>query len=137
MRYECRYAVEKDINLLARYDKHITPSELRNSVKSNRIIVMHDGDRFIGLLRYNLFWDNIPFMNMLYITDGERGNGCGSKLVDCWENNMKELGYDKVMTSTQSDERGQFFYRKHGYKDCGVLLLPDETAEIIFYKSLK
>ena len=137
MKYECRYAAEHDIDLLTNLDKHITPTELRNSVALNRVLLMCDGDRVIGWLRYNLFWDNTPFMNMLYIIDGERGNGCGSELVACWENSMKELGYDKVITSTQSDERGLFFYRKHGYKDCGCLLLPGETAEILFYKSLK
>ena len=63
MKYECRYAAEHDIDLLTNLDKHITPTELRNSVALNRVLLMCDGDRVIGWLRYNLFWDNTPFMN--------------------------------------------------------------------------
>ena len=50
---------------------------------------------------------------------------------------MREAGYESVMTSTLSDELAQNFYRAIGYKDRGVLLLPDEAAELIFYKQLK
>ena len=63
MLYECRYATENDIDLLTKLDKHITSAELRNSVALNRVLMMYDGDRIIGWLRYNLFWDNTPFMN--------------------------------------------------------------------------
>lgn len=30
----------------------------------------------------------------------------------------------------------QFFYRKNGYVDCGLLLLPGEPLEIILLKNL-
>ena len=34
---------------------------------------------------------------------------------------MHTQGYDLVLTSTQSDEKAQHFYRKLGYRDCGGL----------------
>ena len=34
---------------------------------------------------------------------------------------MKERGYDHVLTSTQSNELGQFFYRKNKYKDVVII----------------
>ncbi len=46
-------------------------------------------------------------------------------------------GHKMVLTSTQSDEQGQFFYRKLGYRDCGALLLPDEPLEILMLKQLR
>lgn len=131
-----RYAATNDIELLLEHDKHISREELANSIKLNRVLVAYEGNKFIGWLRYNLFWDNTPFMNMLYIVDGERGKGYGGELTSFWENEMKNNGYDRVLTSSQSDEQGQFFYRKHGYIDCGVLLLPGEVSEILFYKEL-
>ena len=76
-------------------------------------------------------------MNMLYIIDGERGNGLGKTLCDFWERELKELGYSLALTSTLSDERGQLFYRKRGYRDCGSLILPNEVTEIIMYKKLE
>ncbi|MCK5200515.1 MAG: hypothetical protein KAR21_19300, partial [Spirochaetales bacterium] len=57
-------------------------------------------------------------------------------LVLFWENEMKKYGHKFVMTSTQSNEEGQHFYRYLKYKDAGSLLLPEEPLEIIFIKYL-
>ncbi len=132
-----RYANENDIEIIIKYDRHISKEELENMVKLKRVIVMFEEDKFIGWLRYNLFWDNTPFMNMLYLLDDERGKGKGSQLVLFWENEMKQKKYKFVLTSTQSNEEAQFFYRKLGYIDSGSLLLPNEPLEIILYKNIK
>ena len=95
-----------------------------------------DEENFVGWLRYNLFWDNTPFMNMLYFLEDYRGRGYGSKLVSFWEDEMKNKGYKLVLTSTQSNEDAQFFYRKIGYIDNGSFQLPDEPVELILYKCL-
>ena len=131
-----RYANIKDLDILKKYDKHISNEELANSINLNRILVVYEDDEFIGWLRYNLFWDNIPFMNMLYFIEGERRKGYGRKLVEFWEKEMTSKGYKFVLTSTQSNEEAQFFYRKIGYVDSGSLLLPNEPLEIIMYKKI-
>ena len=131
-----RYADLEDIELLSKYDIHVSKEELKNIIKLNRVLMMFDDDKFIGWLRFNLFWDNTPFMNMLYMLDDSRGKGYGKKLTSFWEEEMKSKGYEFVLTSTQSDEQGQFFYRKNGYKDVGNLILPGEVSEIILYKKL-
>lgn len=131
-----RYANEFDIDVISKNDKHISKEELLNIIKLKRVIVMYEDEKFVGWLRYNLFWDNTPFMNMLYLLDNERGKGKGRQLVEFWENEMKQKNYEFVLTSTQSNEEAQFFYRKIGYVDSGALLLPDEPLEIILYKKL-
>lgn len=131
-----RYAIENDLEILSKYDAHISTEELLNSIRRKRVIVLSDNEKIVGWLRYNLFWDNTPFMNMLYILENERNNGYGTKLVSFWENEMKKLNYNIVLTSTQSDEKGQFFYRKNGYQDNGALILPNEPLEIILYKKI-
>lgn len=131
-----RYANQNDVDIISKYDKHISKEELNNIIKLQRVIVMYEDDEFIGWLRYNLFWDNTPFMNMLYLLDNERGKGKGRQLVEFWENEMKQKNYEFVLTSTQSNEEAQFFYRKIGYVDSGALLLPNEPLEIILYKKL-
>ena len=75
-------------------------------------------------------------MNMLYIIENYRNKGIGKGLVLFWENEMKKKGYKFLMTSTQSNEEAQNFYRKLEYKDSGSLLLPNEPLEIIFIKSI-
>ncbi len=131
-----RYANENDFSILKKYDHHISETELKRSISANRILVMYHNDIFMGWLRFNLFWDNMPFMNMLYFLDEHRGKGYGRQLTAFWEAEMRSSGYDTVLTSTLSNEQAQFFYRKIGYVDCGSLLLPQEPLEIILRKDL-
>lgn len=48
-----KYANEMDLEILKKYDKHISENELRNSVKLRRILVMFDHNKFIGWLRFS------------------------------------------------------------------------------------
>ena len=131
-----RYANEGDLTLLRGHDRHIRADELQSSIAAKRVLVLLDGGRAAGWLRYNLFWDNLPFLNMLYLFEEYRGKGYGAQLVQYWEAEMARAGYREVLTSTLSDEQGQFFFRRGGYTDCGALLLPGEPLEIILRKEL-
>lgn len=131
-----RYADCDDFELLRGCDKHIGKAELKNCITEKGILLMFENDIFIGWLRFNLFWDSIPFINMLYFTEAYRNKGYGRTLVEFWENEMLKNQYKMAMTSTRADEQAQFFYRKLGYRDCGSLLLPNEPLEIILIKKL-
>lgn len=131
-----RYAREQDFSVLQKYEHGIGREELKSSICGKRILVMFQEDVFTGWLRYNLFWDNTPFMNMLYFLEEYRGRGYGRQLVDFWEEEMRKSNYRMVLTSTLASEQGQFFYRKCGYRDWGSLLLPGEPLEIILGKEL-
>lgn len=132
-----RIAEKKDTEILSVYDKHIKKEELGAVISMGRILVAEEGGRLAGWLRWNLFWDNTPFMNMLFLLEEYRGCGYGKAMVFYWEERMKEEGYPLAMTSSLSDESAQHFYRKLGYADSGALLLPGEPLEIIFAKALK
>lgn len=41
------------------------------------MIAKDQDNKIIGWLRYSYFWDNIPFMNMLYINENYRNKGIG------------------------------------------------------------
>ena len=83
-----RYAEDYDLDLLCKYDRHISRAELGSCIKAKRVLIMFHDDIFIGWLRFNLFWDNIPFMNMLHFVEEYRGKGYGSRLVSFWEKEM-------------------------------------------------
>lgn len=131
-----RLATTNDIEILQKHDKHISRQELINSIHLNRIYIAEEKGTFIGWLRYNLFWDNTPFMNMLYLLEGSRGKGFGKQLVEYWENEMRTLQYKIVMTSTASDEYPQHFYHKLGYSSIGGFLLEQDPYEVILAKYL-
>ena len=125
-----------DLDWLAAHDRHIARDALTESVERNRVLIMERAGERIGWLRWNLFWDNTPFMNLLYLLDGHRGQGHGRALVTRWEADMAALGHHLVMTSTQANEDAQHFYRRLGYRDAGALLLPEEPTELLFLKEL-
>jgi len=132
MRYE--YALEMDYNYIYEKDKHVSKELIKTKIHQKEIIIARDINRNIGWLRYGYFWDNIPFMNMLYIEEEYRRKGIGTGLVKFWEDEMKMKGYNLVMTSSLANEQAQFFYRKLGYNDSGCLLLNNQHLEIIFIK---
>ena len=118
---EIRYVQYEDKEFWYRFDKYLDEQEFINKVLNKRGYVLLYNSKPIGLLRYNLFWDNIPFCTLLFIDFEYQKNGYGRKLIKHWEEDMKSKGYGMVLTSTQIDEEAQHFYRKLGYKDCGSL----------------
>ena len=131
-----QYAGIDDFLWLKKYDKHISEEILERKIKNKEIYVVKSNGKIIGWLRYNLFWDCIPFMNMIYILEEYWKNGIGKKFTEYWENEMKQNGHKNVLTSTQSNEEAQHFYRKMGYKEIGGFKYCNDPYEIIFQKIL-
>lgn len=135
---EIRPAVAEDKEQILNYDRHIHPDRLGACISGGLVDVLWDGKKIAGILRYNLFWQSIPFLDLIYIDDACRGQGWGSKMMAEWEKTMKAMGYDHVMLSTQEDETAKFFYEKIGYRRIGAFLPPDQEAdEIMYLKELK
>lgn len=120
---EIRYVKSEDKEFWYGLDKHLPEREFINKVSNKRGYILLDDNKPIGLLRYNLFWDNTPFCTMLFIDRNYQRKGYGKKLMEHWENDMKLQGYGMLLTSTQVDEEAQHFYRKLGYKDCGGFII--------------
>jgi ribosomal protein S18 acetylase RimI-like enzyme len=131
-----RHAESKDYLWLKKHDNHIPDEVLETKIAAKEIYVVEEEKGLAGWLRYSLFWDKIPFMNLLFLLEEYRRKGKGKKLVHHWEEDMKERGYENVLTSTQSDEEAQHFYRKMGYKEIGGFKYPDQPLEIIFHKKI-
>lgn len=133
------YADQKNLKWLSRAERNhtITPAMLKRKIQDKEVIIAKADSNVIGWLRYGFFWDEIPFINMLGVDKEYRLKGIGKKLMRFWELEMKRRKFKMVMTSSQSDENAQHFYRKIGYKDAGSLILPKEPLEIFFIKKLK
>ncbi|MCM3781884.1 GNAT family N-acetyltransferase [Neobacillus mesonae] len=131
------YANDSDYEYIRARDHHIPESLILTKIKENEIYILRNRDgSHIGWMRYGYFWDNIPFMNMIWVDEPFRGKGLGNKVVLFWEEQMKQKGFKMVMTSTQADEGAQHFYRKLGYQDAGCLLLDTQPLEILLTKKL-
>ena len=135
-----RLVENQDRNAWYILDKHLPDSAFEEKVRCRQGYVFIEDEKVIGVLRYNLFWDNTPFCTMLFIADGYRGRGYGKRMMGRWEQDMKALGYGMLMTSTQVDEEAQHFYRKLGYRDCGgfVVDVPgyEQPMEMVMIKAV-
>lgn len=132
-----RKAEAQDIAFLAAHDVHVSKREFEAVVRRGRVYVACREEKIIGWLRYGLFWDNTPFMNMLMVVEPMRGQGIGRMLVTRWEADMRAQGFNTVMTSTASDEDAQGLYRHLGYRAVGGFLPEGEPYELIFIKQLE
>ena len=130
-----RYVIEDDKSYWFTLDRYLNESEFILKVRDKRGYIISDDDKPIGIMRYGLFMDIIPFLTLIYFDEEYRGKGFGKQAMQHWENEMRELGYKMIMTSTQVDEQAQHFYRKLGYIDRGAIFFdntPFEQAQEMF-----
>lgn len=138
--FSMKPAVSSDVKFWLDVDHAIPPSELAAKMALERCLVIREGDIPVGIFRYTMFWDRIPFLNLILLRERHRKKGYGTLAMKQWENDMRERGNKMVLTSTRSDEKAQHFYRGRGYSDCGCLIL-DRTPlrqplEIFLVKTL-
>lgn len=135
-----RYASDADSAFWHSLDAHLPQCEFERKVRDKMGYVISCGDEPIGVMRYNLFWDTIPFLTLIFFKDAWRAQGFGKQAMRHWEGEMRSLGHKIVMTSTQADENAQHFYRKIGYKDAGCLLMDipqfEQPLEIFMIKEI-
>jgi GNAT superfamily N-acetyltransferase len=136
MNVTTRMATGADLPFLCDVDDHLSHQDLANVVSLGRVMVAEVDKVAVGFLRWGLFWDQVPFMNLLWVLPKWRGHRVGTMLVEAWEGSQRALGHSLVLTSTSSSERAQHLYRRLGYVDSGSLLLPDEPSELILRKPL-
>ncbi len=138
---QIRYVEPEDRKFWQGLDQHLPEEEFAKKVRDQRGYVLLENGEPAGLLRYNLFWDNTPFCTMLFVNENHRGKGLGKKLMEHWEQDMKEKGYGMLLTSTQVDEEAQHFYRKLGYKDCGGMTVDvpgyEQPMELFLVKAMR
>ena len=131
-----RIATMNDLSRNVEQDRHISPEELKSLISLGRVAIAEEDGTLLGWMRWNLFWDNTPFLNMLYLLEPHRGKGYGKTMMAWWEREMRAQGFDTLMTSTASDEYAQHFYQKLEYTAVGGFSLPGESYELIFVKNL-
>lgn len=82
MMISIRYVQEEDKNFWFKLDKHLPQSEFEKKVRDKMGYILLENNSPIGLLRYNLFWDNTPFCTMLFIEQEYQHKGYGRTLME-------------------------------------------------------
>lgn len=137
---ELRLMTRQDKAFAMGMDAHMDEAAFQNRVLTKSGYVLWEGEQPVGLMHHCVLWDNLPFLNLLYVPENQRGKGFGTQAMAHWEREMKDQGYKMVLLSTQADESAQHFYRKLGYVDCGGLVFQntpfDQPTELFFRKVL-
>ena len=138
--FNIRYVSEADKAFWFTLDKHLSESEFELKIRDRRGYIINVGVKPIGVMRYNLFLDNTPFLTLIELNELYQRKGLGKQAMLHWENEMRGFGHKMVMTSTQVDEEAQHFYRKIGYMDRGGIFLDntplEQPQELIMLKVL-
>ncbi len=87
---EIRYVQLDDKKFWYGLDRHLPDNEFEKKVRDKQGYVLLEDNIPIGLLRFNLFWDNIPFCTMLFIDWKCQGKGFGKILMEYWEEDMNQ-----------------------------------------------
>lgn len=121
-------------------DSHLSEGAFRRAIQGRMAYWINMDGSPVGVLRYQLFWETIPFLTLLLLKEGHRRQGLGRAAMTLWEAEMIQAGHGMALVSTQADESAQHFYRKLGYRDCGCLLLDapsyEQPAELFLSKPL-
>lgn len=121
--YRLRAASLEDAAVWKKFDRHLSQETFERKVCEEMVWILYIDDTPAGVLRWGLFWDTIPFLNLIFLDEQYRRIGLGRWAMNCWEKQMKQQGYGFIMVSTQVDEEAQHFYRKLGYRDMGAIAM--------------
>lgn len=134
--YNIRCAELEDLPQLFSLDWLSDSEKIERKIASREIFVGTDGGRITGILRYSWFWDQLPFINLLWIEEDSRREGRGLALVEFLIEETEGRNSGKVLTSTQSNEEAQNFWRRIGFEDAGGFVLKGQPFELLMIKYL-
>lgn len=134
-----KYMQAGDKEFVMKIGSHISDLQYENHVYTKTGYVMWDANKRVGIMHYSILWNNLPFLNLIYVEKIYRNNGIATEAMKLWEEDMRNQGYKMVLISTRVDEDAQHFYRKLGYIECGALLMngtPFEQPMEMFMRKL-
>ena len=133
------YATLDDIQYVCT-GENLSENEFELKVRDKRCYILRKNGMRIGVMVFNLMFDFIPFLTLMYLEDDYQRKGYGTTAMSFWEDEMRSQGHKMVMISTQVDEEGQHFYRKLGYKDMGTIIMDippyEQPLEMFMGKAL-
>ena len=79
-----RAAQQADRDFWMGIDTHVSEQGFLHRVRAKTGYVMWEEGRPVGLLWYCLLWDNLPFLNLLFVLPEHRGKGYAAEAMAQW-----------------------------------------------------
>lgn len=130
-----RLAAIADVDSCFPFDHHMDRDELTFKIKREDLVLATLDAVVIGYLRLEYLWSQHPFIAQIYILDAYRGQGIGTLLFCFLKKKLKNEGYTKLYSSSQSNEpMAQRWHLKMGFSLCGSIqgINKDVVDELFF-----
>ena len=69
---DIKYVSKENKEFWYQLDKHLPEAEFEKKIRDKQGYVLYEDGKPVGILRYNLFWDNTPFCTMLYVESSDQ-----------------------------------------------------------------
>ena len=107
-------APPQDWPLWRALDSHLSEEAFCRAAQGQMTRWIKTDGGIVGILRYQLFWETIPFLTLLLLKEAHRRQGFGRAAMALWESELVRAGHRMVLVSTRADEsaseRGPRFF---------------------------
>lgn len=134
---QVRLANKDDLDQVRSNELGVAPELIELKIERKEMIVCDDAGQITGILRFQWFWDYLPFINFLWVEEGFRRERRAKRMIQKLEEITHGRNYQRIMVSTQSNETTQDFYRAVGFEDAGGFTMRDQPFELIMIKYLE
>ena len=62
-----KFMEKKDKDFVMSIDKHVNDSGYNKRVSNKTGYIMWENDIPIGMMHYSVLWDNLPFLNFIFV----------------------------------------------------------------------
>ncbi len=124
---ELRPATVADIRAIQSVDRSLDQrlsdeSVLDHAIEGGRVAVALDGDKVLGYLRWEWFWDRVPLCVFVRVRPSHQRTGVGRALYAHVEADLVARGCDFWLSSTEeTNDRSLRFHRALGFRLIGAL----------------
>ena len=111
---------------------------VRSAIDGGRVVVAIDGDEVAGYVRWEWFWDRIPYCTLARVKPSHQRQGLGRALYAHIEGDLARRGCEFWLSSTEEDnDRSLRFHRALGFRLIGALSeLGQDVREVFLRKDL-
>ncbi len=98
---EIRFVEDKDKAEWYKFDNHLCEAVFEDKVRTRKGYVYIQDGKVVGILRYNLFWDNTPFCTLLFV------DSLAEEASNCWNEVLILCGNMSLVRECQESLKGE------------------------------
>ena len=133
-----RLADSSDLDFVCQ-DGYLPQDVVLRKIKQGECFVLCVDDQPAGYLRLEFLWSLVPYIALIHITEGYRGEGYSRDLLYFVEYHLRNRGFNVIYSSSQLDEPDpQAWHRHMGFEECGIIngINDGGIGEVFFRKHL-